>query len=303
VEPLDHVQIVDGGVRAMRGSGRSWPLARRPASSMGGAGRGARAGCRGRRRPALAAALAWLCLSSASPAAAGARIQVIATDPASPAVLGAWHRFSVRISYVADEPIRVRGETFSKGRKVTSATSGSPVYAPGTGEGMFWFAYTEAALVDRIVLTAYAERGEAHLAEAALDVRLRWTGERTGPPASAEWVQRMDAEAERRHREAHAAYMNRPTPAWQWVPLLALMWSPLAYLVAQIVVPRGVSGRWRAAALAPLAPMAIVLLYTVAAYRAGSNLFPLVLIFTSPVAFLYLVVLAVLHRSLPSART
>jgi hypothetical protein len=236
------------------------------------------------------------------PASAAARIQVIETDPASPAVLGSWHRFNVRISYVSDEPIRVQGQAYLDGRKVTSATSGSPVYPPGSGEGMFWFAYTEVARVDRIVLTAYAGRGQDALAETTLDVELRWTGDRTPPPQAAEWVRRMDAEAERRQREAYEAYMNQPTPAWQWALFFALMWSPVAYLVAQVSTLRRFQGRWRVAALAPIVPMAIVLVYTLSAFRAGSNLFPLVLIFTSPIAFLYLMVLVVLRRYLLAAR-
>jgi hypothetical protein len=42
--------------------------------------------------------------------------------------------------------------------------------------------------------------------------------------------------------------------------------------------------------------MAIVFLYTVWAFLAGSNLFPLVLIFTSPLALLYLAALLLAHR-------
>ena len=240
--------------------------------------------------------LAWPCLSPSTPAGAGARIEVIGTDPASPAVLGSWHRFNVRISYVSNEPIRVHGQAYANGRKVTSATSGSPVYPPGAGEGIFWFAYTEAAQVDRIVLTAYPASGQGTLAEATLGVELRWTGEKTARPASAGWVRQMDAEAERRHREQYAAYMNRPTPVWQGTLFFALVWSPVAYLVAQVVALRRFRGGWWVAALVPLVPMAIVLLHTVSAYRAGSNLFPLVLIFTSPIAFLYLMALILIRR-------
>ena len=246
--------------------------------------------------------LAWLSVSPSTSAGSGARIQVIETDPASPAVLGSWHRFNVRISYVSDEPIRVHGQAFLHGRKVTSATSGSPVYSPGAGEGMFWFAYTETAQVDRIVLTAYPARGQTTLAEAVLAVELRWTGEKTEPPTPANWVQRMDTEAERRHKEAYAPYMNRPTPAWQEMLFFALIWSPVAYLVAQVMALRRLQGGWWVAALMPLVPMVIVVLYTVSAYLAGSNLFPLILIFASPFAFLYLVALIVLSRYLSTRR-
>lgn len=247
--------------------------------------------------------LAWLSIQVPTSAAAGASIRIIETDPASPATLGSWQRFNVRIGYVADEPIRVHGQALSRERKVTSATSGSPVYPPGSGEGMFWFAYTEPAQVGRIVLTAYPANVQTTLAEAVLDVDLRWAGAQTASPPPAEWVRRMDAVAERRHREQYEAYMNRPPPVWQSALFFALVWSPLAYLVLQVVALRRFRGAWRVAALAPLVPMAVVLLYTVSAYRAGSNLFPLVLIFTSPVALLYLVGLVALHRYLGSPRT
>lgn len=240
--------------------------------------------------------LAWLWASAATPAVAEVRIQVLETDPASPATLGSWHRFNVRIGYDSDQPILVHGQAFWKGRKVTSATSGSLTYAPGTGEAMYWFAYTEPAQVDRVLLTAYGTRGQAPLAETSLDVDLRWTGAAAPQPAPAEWVQRMDAERERRNREAYQAYMNRPEPAWQVGLFFALAWSPVAYLVAQVVTLRRFRGGWRTAALVPLVPMTIVLLYTIGAFRAGSNLFPLVLIFTSPFAFLYLLALVGIRR-------
>ena len=65
---------------------------------------------------------------------------------------------------------------------------------------------------------------------------------------------------------------------------------------------RRLQGGWWVAALVPLVPMASVALYTVSAYRAGSNLFPLVLIFTSPFAVPDLVALVVLRRYLSTRR-
>ena len=247
------------------------------------------------------AAIAWLCIPF--PAQASVRIQVLETDPFSPATLGSWQRFNVRFGYVTDEPIRVHGEAFSGGRKVTSATSGSPVYPIGSGDGMFWFAYTDAAQVDRLVLTAYPAKARTALTETALDVELRWTGVQGAPSTPADWVRRMDAAAEQRHKEQYEAYMNQPTPAWQSGLFLALVWSPVAYLVTQVMMLRRFRGGWRLAALVPLLPMGLVLVYTVAAFRAGSNLFPLVLIFTSPVALVYLVALLAVRRYRSSARS
>ena len=55
-------------------------------------------------------------------------------------------------------------------------------------------------------------------------------------------------------------------------------------------------GGWLWAAAVPLAPMAAVVIYTVYAFNRGSNLFPLVLIFTAPLAFAYLLAVLILWR-------
>ena len=55
-------------------------------------------------------------------------------------------------------------------------------------------------------------------------------------------------------------------------------------------------GGWRKAAAIPVVLMLVVLGHAIVALLAGSNLFPLGLIFTAPVALLYLLVLMVLRR-------
>jgi hypothetical protein len=67
------------------------------------------------------------------------------------------------------------------------------------------------------------------------------------------------------------------------------------YLALQVWLPWRFAGGWRKAALAPLWPMGAVLAWTLFAFIDGSNLFPLVLIFTAPFAALYLLALLVLH--------
>jgi hypothetical protein len=249
------------------------------------------------RAARVLAVLAALLGLAPAPAGAEVRLEVVETDPGSPATLGHWHRFNVRIRYESDQPIRVHGQAYHQGKQVTWATSGSAVHPPGVGEAMFWFAFTTPAQVDRLVLRAYPARGATPLTEAAIDVELLWTGEQMPAPVPAPWVQQMDAEEARRQKEAYQAYMSQPTPPWQVALFFALAWSPVAYLVVQIVALRRFRGGWRAAAAAPVLPMSGVLAYTVLAFQAGSNLFPLVLIFTSPVALLYLLAVAGLRRS------
>ena len=64
---------------------------------------------------------------------------------ATPAELGKWEQFYVRVTYETDGPTYVRGTAFLDGKLVTSMTSGSMRHEAGTGEAFFWFAYTAPA--------------------------------------------------------------------------------------------------------------------------------------------------------------
>jgi hypothetical protein len=238
-----------------------------------------------------------LCVAPAA-GVAEVRVEVLETDPPGPATLGHWQEYYLRIGYQTDRPIRVRARAFFAGKPVPSMTSGSPRHEAGTGEAFYWIAYTDPRRVDSIVVTAEDDKTQKPLAETVLAVDLTWTGERGGAArVRPEWVTRMLAEEARRQRAATQAYMNRPVPWWQWVFFFGLMWSVPAYLVLQLIALWRWPGAWRLAAAIPAVPMAGVLVYTHMAYRAGSNLFPLVLLFTAPFALIYLIVLLGMRRA------
>jgi len=87
------------------------------------------------------------------------------------------------------------------------------------------------------------------------------------------------------------------SPLMQIMDMVAMvvMWTVPGYFVLQGWLLWSLSGGWRTAAAAPLLPMGAVLVYTVYAFLDGSNIFPLVLIFTAPIAFLYLAIIVVLR--------
>jgi uncharacterized membrane protein YcaP (DUF421 family) len=72
--------------------------------------------------------------------------------------------------------------------------------------------------------------------------------------------------------------------------------SILGYLVLQPLLAFRWSGRWRIAALVPLIVMVPLVVQAAFAAAADSNLWPLWLIFVTPLAFLYLLSLAGMHR-------
>ncbi len=230
-------------------------------------------------------------------AQASVTLRVAETDPTASAALGHWEPYYVRASYTADRPIRVRGDAYFQGKRVTSMTSGSPVHGAGSGDAMFWFAYTTLVQVDRIVMYAEDDRTRASLAQVELPVELTWTGQQpaTARPRAA-WVDRMRAEQDARAKAERAAYRNQPTPWWETAVFLAASWSVPLYFIVQILALVRLRGGWRIAAAVPAAPMLLLLAHAVFAFFAGSNLFPLLLIFTCAPALIYLLILLALSR-------
>ena len=72
-------------------------------------------------------------------------------------------------------------------------------------------------------------------------------------------------------------------------------WSVLAYPVLQFFAVKRMRGFWRVLAFLPLILMAFVFVVTIIGFYQESNLWPIFLIFVSPLVLVYLVVLLVSH--------
>jgi hypothetical protein len=77
-----------------------------------------------------------------------------------------------------------------------------------------------------------------------------------------------------------------------FVEELWLLLVPAYFFLQYFMVVR-YRGGWLILALVPLLVMVPVVIHALLAYLAGSNLWPLLVILTSPVAFLYLLAVAV----------
>jgi hypothetical protein len=84
-------------------------------------------------------------------------------------------------------------------------------------------------------------------------------------------------------------------PIWSVLPFLMVSSVP-GYVWLQARSWRRWTGVWRTAAQLAFGLMAMVLAYTLVALVKGSNLWPLMLMFSMPVAFGYLAALAVARR-------
>jgi hypothetical protein len=249
-----------------------------------------------RRKRGAAATAGVLCaLLAASGIARGeTSVRIIEIDPGASATLGRTQPFSLRIDYTSGEPVVFSAQGSLQGRTVPAMNGGEPHRGPGQGEVLMWFAYYQAQQIDAVTVTAKTASGKV-LAETALPVALSWTGQPTAWPAPAAWVQRLQAENERAAKARNQAMMNSPLMMIMDMVAMVLMWTVPGYFIAQGWLLWSLSGGWRTAAAAPLLPMGAVLVYTVYAFLDGSNIFPLVLIFTAPMAFIYLTIIAVLH--------
>jgi hypothetical protein len=70
----------------------------------------------------------------------------------------------------------------------------------------------------------------------------------------------------------------------------AMMLSVPGYLILQAWLAHAWSGRWRMAALVPLAGMGPAVLFSLLAFAQGSNLWPLAVLLLAPLALAYLLV-------------
>ena len=81
-----------------------------------------------------------------------------------------------------------------------------------------------------------------------------------------------------------------------YVMYLVCIWGgTLGYPILQYIAIKRMSGVWRVFAYLPLIPMAVVIVVTVILLAQESNIWPVVLIFVSPVILVYLIFLLVLH--------
>jgi hypothetical protein len=247
----------------------------------------------------FAAAGLVLSVLAAAPAAAQT-IEILASDPASGATLTVGEPLYVRIRYASDQPLRFRARAYRAGVEQTagSRTNPSPVYGAGNGEAVAWIEFVEPTTIDEIRVLAYDEHWQA-LTEIEQDFSLEWrAGARSATRSAAAWVASLNA-AQQRMTSSQTAASSSDTGAWWGLLMMMMAWSVPGYLILQIYVYRRWREGWRTAGLLPLWLTVPIMLYSVLALMHGSNLWPLAMLFTYPLAFLYLVALTIVRRFVP----
>lgn len=240
--------------------------------------------------------LSLLALLAAGPLSAAEepaiRIRVSAADPASGGRLAPRDTLYLRISYDSPVPLRFRAEGFSGETAVTGAAyNPAPVYPAGKHEALVWISYFGPAHIDEVRIGA-KDAAWKPLRSLSYPVAAEWAA---GAPRHerAAWAAELSDRQQAMTSSAMAATDGSDGLGSFLVALAAA--SIPAYVCLQLFMVFRYSGGWRVAAGLPLVGMIPLALYTLVALAMGSNLWPLMLLFLTPPAFLYLVGLLIVR--------
>lgn len=223
-----------------------------------------------------------------------ATLTVTATDPESPATFGEKSgAIFLRIRYQTDVPTRIFAAGFHSGHAVVSAASSlSPLYVAGSGDAFCWFVIGSGTQIDEVRVKAEAF-GLVPLTSISIPFQAHWTStELALAHVRQPWVQEMQNAQSRALNEEN----RRASSGWMHIVAIvaggAIMAigaaSAIIYLPLQAYATWKLTGRHLLGAIVVAVIMTAVIIHAVFAYRAGSGLWPIFLIFVSPVAVAYL---------------
>lgn len=223
-------------------------------------------------------------------------VRVLAADPPGSATLHPGEPVYLRLQYSSATSLRLRVRGYLHGtEQVAGARSNTmPPYPRGQGEALVWIDYARPQRVDELRVELADQDWHPLGMTLVHPVDLAWIdGRRTRPLARSAWI---DDLAREQQAMTTAALAQQPIgeQASDVLTILAA-WAVPGYLVLQFLLYRRWQGGWRRLALAPLWLTVPVLAYTLFALAMGSNLWPLVMLFTFPLAFAYLLALTLVR--------
>ena len=243
----------------------------------------------------------WILISFIGVASAKSevRARILETDPPAPATLGKMEWLNIHVSYTSDEEVLFSPDSYFRGKRAFDErhflTSG---FRPaGAGDAAVAIAFESSSHVDEVRVVMWGRSGRL-IGETSIPVNVNWTGHASAARRqTADWARSLESgQSDQAQRMAAKA-------SWTWGEILwgiaggLLMYASIpAYLVLQAIGLWSLRNDWLKAAVLPLIPMALVVVYTIDAYLKESNLWPVILILASPIAAVYLLAVLTMHR-------
>lgn len=207
------------------------------------------------------------------------------TSPQSPAKLNLFEPLYVHIQYNSPQALRFQamGVLQAAPQHKNLRMNPSPVYPAGRGEAIAWISYGQPITIDTLIVNVYNQNWQL-LEQKSIPLSLQWQKQisdtvSTPPP----WVTKLN-------REQQSAVGGKPQPTslfWEILIRVFFLSIPI-YWYLQIRVLYKWSGRWQKIACIPLIISIPLLLYTLFALSQGSNLWPVMMLFLTPLLLILL---------------
>ncbi len=250
--------------------------------------------------PRWSAAVAALCIVfSLVSAASAVELTLVRTSPFRDATLPRSGQLYLEVEYESAEPLRIQARAYRDGKPAPErqAMNASVLHPAGKRRALVWVSFFEPAAIDEIRVTAHDDRWQP-LRILSVASRADWTKRSGAYRAPPQWVS-DHIEAESRMADAHPVEEATGGGLVGLAIMAIAMIALPGYLVLQVTGLRRFAGLWRYAAGVPLLLMVPVALATMAGLVGSSNLWPLLLIFATPVAVLFLLALFAARRLWP----
>ncbi|MCL9685840.1 hypothetical protein [Legionella maioricensis] len=214
-------------------------------------------------------------------------VELIETSPKSPAVLYLGEAIYVLIHYKSDQPLRFQAMGKNLNQQISKEVRLNPsqAYFAGEGDAIAWVAYDKPTYIDTITVTVYDEKWKPLQTKSMLLSAIWQEGSTGQTHPQSPWVKLLNQQQQARVKQ------QEPSSIWGMVFVQLLFFSTPLYWILQIILIFKWSGRWRTMACLPLLVSIPLLAYTLYALYASSNLWPLMMIFITPFALLFLLIL------------
>lgn len=200
----------------------------------------------------------------------------------------------VKVHYSSDKPVRIQSVGMRSGAIIPGLMNASPAYRQGEGDVLSWVAFDDATEIETVRVTLF-DSNWVPLASKDVPMQAVWS-ESAPVREVAPWVPILQQQQKHLIDAQNKTAASKPSGIADSVFGGLFYLAVPAYLIVQIWLAIRWRDRWRIFALLPLLVMIPIWLFSFFALSRGSNLWPLWIIFISPLALGYLLLLGLVRR-------
>jgi hypothetical protein len=221
------------------------------------------------------------------------QVELVETSPASPAVLYQDEALYVLIQYKSERPLRFQavGKYRDHEIMVHVRLNPSQAYPEGDGQAIAWVAYDKPTEIDALMVTVYNENWQPLETKIMMLSAVWQEGNSQHTHSQASWVKQLN-----REQQASVTQSQEPLSTWDVLFFQLLNLSIPLYWILQITVLLKWSAEWRKVACLPLLISIPLLVYTLYALYMQSNLWPLMMLFITPITLLILLIIMIYKK-------